>query len=62
MSAPAAMPVSTLIKQTSVLPPLIEAVLRRAKVDKFTGNVQLNIRDGEILGYHKLEIVSLSTK
>lgn len=48
-----------LIPNTSCLPPSIEAMVRRALLDRFTGTVQLNIKDGVILGFHRNEIVSL---
>lgn len=48
-----------LIPSTSCLPPRIEQMLRTTLIDKFTGTVQLNIKDGVILGFHRNEIVSL---
>lgn len=40
-----------LVKRDNILPPTIEEVLRRFIVDKRTGNIQLNIQDGKILGF-----------
>lgn len=54
----AAQPVR-LLKSNSVLPATLETELRRMGVDKFTGNVQLNIKDGKILGFHKNQMVSI---
>lgn len=48
-----------LVKSTSVLPPELETAVRRFIVDKLTGNVQLNIRDGKILGFHENRMHSL---
>lgn len=45
-----------LIKREGILPPTIEQVLRRLTVDKFTGNLQLNLKDGKILGWHEHKI------
>lgn len=49
---------STLIPMATgrILPPTIEAMLRRITIDKFTGNVQLNIKDGKVIGYRKEEV------
>lgn len=48
-----------LVKRDSILPPTVEQVLRRLSLDKFTGNVQLNIKDGKILGWHEHKIGSV---
>lgn len=53
---------SRLVKSTSILPPELETAVRRFIVDKLTGNVQLNIRDGKILGFHENRMVSLPQK
>lgn len=45
-----------IVRSTSILPPTVEQVLRRLSLDKFTGNVQLNIKDGKILGWHEHKI------
>jgi hypothetical protein len=39
---------STLIKRDTWLPLSVEQVLRKALVDRFNGNMQLNIQDGVI--------------
>lgn len=46
-------PVARIVKTASILPPTIEQVLRRLSLDNFTGNVQLNMKDGKILGWHE---------
>ncbi len=43
----------------SFLPIAVEERIRAFLVDKRTGNVQLNIKDGRILGLRIEEIVSL---
>jgi len=55
---------STLISRpvNSLLPIPVEERLRRLLVDKFSGIVQLNIKDGRILGYRVDEVVSLTPK
>lgn len=46
MSAPA-----VLIRPDESLPPTLRQYLRRAALDKFTGKVELNIKDGRIRGF-----------
>lgn len=55
---------STLIPRPAhaLLPLPVEERLRRLLVDKFSGNVQLNIKDGRILGFHVNEVVQLPAK
>ena len=55
---------STLIQRpvNSLLPLPVEERLRRLLVDKFTGNVQLNIKDGRILGFHVNEHVLIPSR
>ena len=43
-----------------LLPTKVEQLLRRARVDKFSGTVQLNMKEGRIHGFRKEEIVMLS--
>jgi len=55
---------STLIPRpsNSLLPLPVEERLRRLLVDKFTGNVQLNVKDGRILGFQVHEIIAIAAK
>lgn len=46
----------------TLLPPQIICRLREFLLDKRTGNVRLNIRDGVILGFDVEERVSLGRK
>jgi hypothetical protein len=50
-----------LLKRDSILPPTVETALRRFLVDKLTGNLQLNIKDGKILGFHETRMSSVPT-
>jgi hypothetical protein len=59
MSAMGAIAETRLIRGDGLVPSRVEQVLRQIKVDKFTGNVILNIKEGRILGFHKTEIVML---
>lgn len=59
MSAVGALPESRIIRGDSLLPARVEQVLRKMKVDKLTGNVILNIKEGRILGFHKTEIETI---
>jgi hypothetical protein len=59
LSAVVQVPTVRLLKRDGFIPPTIETLLRRAVLDRFTGNVQLNIKDGKILGFHKTEIGSV---
>lgn len=43
-----------------VLPLKIEQTLRRIRLDKWNGNLQLNIKDGRIHGFHVHEVVVLT--
>lgn len=49
-----------LIKSSSALPAELEQVVRRYILDKWTGNVQLNIKDGKILGFTENRLHSLT--
>lgn len=60
MSAVDVMPGTRLIRGDDLVPSRLAQVLRQIKVDKFTGNVMLNVRDGRIMGFHKTEIVTLT--
>ena len=42
-----------------VLPPRLAEAISDFMRDGLTGNIQINIRDGKILGYHAEEIVSI---
>lgn len=44
-----------------ILPSRIEQVLRQIRVDKWTGSVILNIREGRVLGFNKHEAVNLAS-
>lgn len=59
MASEIAVPAARIIRTERILPPIIEQVLRRLTVDKFTGNVQLNLKDGKILGWHEHKIGSV---
>lgn len=52
---------TTLIPRPSdaLLPQQLEQRLRRLLVDKFTGNVRLNVKDGRIRGFVIEELVDL---
>jgi hypothetical protein len=50
---------SRLVRSNSVLPPAIETAIRRFLVDKQTGNLQLNIKDGRILSFHENRIQAI---
>jgi len=54
-----AAPECRLIVPDGMLPPIIMQRLRKIAVDRFTGNVQLNIKDGRVLGFHIVEIVAV---
>jgi hypothetical protein len=41
------------------MPEEVAAALRRFLIDKSSGNIQLNIKQGIILGFHVTEIRSL---
>lgn len=41
------------------LPPTLHARLRKMALDKFNGNVELNIKQGRIQGFHVKETVEL---
>ena len=60
-SAPAAV-LAELNRRETLLPPQIMLRLREFLLDKRTGNVRLNIRDGVILGFEIEERVSLGRK
>ena len=45
---------------SAVLPVKLEDRLRRLLIDRFTGNVQLNIKDGRILGFRVDEIIQIA--
>lgn len=59
MSATVSLPESRVIRGDRLLPSRIEQVLRKMQVDKLTGNVILNIKEGRILGFHKTEIETI---
>ena len=44
---------------TSMIPDDIWEVFARFMIDRKTGNIRLNIKDGRILGYHVEEICKL---
>ena len=41
------------------LPPKLAVVINKFILDKYRGNIIINIKDGRILGYHSTDIVSL---
>lgn len=59
MSAAGAIAETRLIRGDGLLPARVEQVLRQIKLDRFTGTVQLNMKDGRVMGFHKTEIVML---
>ena len=52
-------PECRLIVSDGLLPAIVMQRLRKIAVDRFTGNVQLNIKDGRVLGFHVVEIVAV---
>ena len=46
--------------QVALLPVEVVDLLRKIMLDRWTGNVQLNIREGRILGLRKEEVINLS--
>ena len=57
--SPKTPPETRLVVGDGPLPPIIMQRLRKIVVDRWTGNVQLNIKDGRVLGFHVVEIVTL---
>lgn len=57
----AAMPLNSgaTIESFPTLPAEVYAILHRFLLDRKTGNVKLNIKEGRVLGYQVEEIVSL---
>ena len=41
-----------------LLPPEIECALAQFLADRRTGNIQINVKDGQILGAHVTEIIT----
>jgi hypothetical protein len=53
------LPETRLVVVDGPLPPIIMQRLRKIVLDRFTGNVQLNIKDGRVLGFHVVEVIML---
>lgn len=49
-----------LIKHDGLLPPRVEQMLRRLRHDRFTGSIELHIKDGGVLSFHTKEVVVLA--
>ena len=45
-----------------LLPPEIECALAQFLADRRTGNVQINVKDGKILGAHVTEMITPTPK
>lgn len=45
-----------LVRATALMPPTIQDVLRRLMLDNYTGSVQLNFKNGKILGWHENKV------
>lgn len=55
-----AMTTDRLIKGEVVVPSRLEVLLRQFRLDKWTGNVQLNIKDGRIVSLNQLRTIVLT--
>lgn len=59
MSATGAVDQNRIVRFDWRLPPTVQERLRKMALDKFTGNVELNIKCGQIRGFHVKEQIEV---